>query len=56
MPIMLGYENKHFYAGLTGQALIRNIKYKDYDINLATEQLRFFIGKRFRIKKKLTPK
>ena len=51
----LGYENKHFYAGLTGQVLIRNIKYKDYDINLATEQLRFFIGKRFRIKKKLTP-
>lgn len=48
----LGYENKHFYAGLTGMALIRNIKYKDYEINLATEQVRFFIGKRFGVGKK----
>jgi len=32
--------------------LIRNIQYKDYEINLATEQVRFFIGKRFRINKK----
>ncbi len=47
----LGYENKHFYAGLTGMTLIRNIQYKDYEINLATEQLRFFVGKRFRVKK-----
>jgi len=42
-----GYENKHFYAGLTGMTLIRNIEYKDYNINLATEQLRITIGKRF---------
>lgn len=48
----LGYENKHFYAGLTGMALIRNVKYKDYEINLATEQVRFFIGKRFGVGKK----
>lgn len=47
-----GYENKHFYAGLTGMTLIRNIKYKEYEINLATEQVRFFIGKRFGIRKK----
>lgn len=48
----LGYENKHFYAGLTGMALIRNIQYKEYEINLATEQVRFFIGKRFGVGKK----
>lgn len=48
----LGYEHKHFYAGLTGMALIRNIQYKDYEINLATEQVRFFIGKRFGVGKK----
>lgn len=47
----IGYESRHFYAGLTGSTLIRNITYKDYDINLATEQIRFSIGKRFRIKK-----
>ena len=47
-----GYENKYFYLGLTGMTLIRNIQYKDYEINLATEQVRFFIGKRFRINKK----
>lgn len=47
-----GYENKHFYAGLAGMALIRNIQYKEYEINLATEQVRFFIGKRFGVGKK----
>jgi len=52
----LGYENKDFYAGLTGMTLIRNIEYKDYEINLATEQVRFFIGKRFNVKRKNNPK
>ncbi|MCD4731998.1 MAG: DUF4421 domain-containing protein [Bacteroidales bacterium] len=47
-----GYENKHFYAGLTGMTLIRNIKHKEYEINLVTEQVRFFVGKRFGIRKK----
>ena len=48
----LGYENKHFYAGLTGMTLIRNIKYGEYEIDLATEQVRFLVGKRFGIGKK----
>ena len=47
----LGYETRYFYMGLSGLSLIRNIQYKDYDINIATGQLRIFIGKRFRIKK-----
>lgn len=49
--IAFGYESKHFYAGLSGLALIRNIKYKDYEINLGTEQVRFTVGKRFNIKR-----
>lgn len=48
----LGYELKHFYAGLSGQTLIRNIEYNDYNINLATAQVRFVIGKRFGVGKK----
>jgi len=47
-----GYENRHLYIGVTGLTLIRNIEYNDYDINLATEQIRFFIGKRFPVRKK----
>ena len=43
----IGYEHKSFYAGFSGLTLIRNIAYKDYNINLATEQLRFYVGKRF---------
>ena len=48
----LGYENKYFYAGLTASTLIRNIKTNNYNINLATEQFRFFVGKRFNVGKK----
>jgi len=48
----LGYEHKKVYAGLTASTLIRNVRYKDYDINLATEQLRLFIGMRFDVGKK----
>ena len=47
LRVAVGYEYKRFYAGLTGLSLIRNIKYKDYNIDLATEQLRFTIGLRF---------
>lgn len=47
-----GYENKYFYAGVSGMTLIRTITYKDYNIDLATEHIRFYIGKRFNLKKK----
>lgn len=47
----LGFESKHFYAGLTASTLIRTIETKDYTINLATGQLRLFIGKRFNVSK-----
>lgn len=43
----LCFENRYIYAGITGSTLLRNIKSNDYNINLATEQLRIYIGKRF---------
>jgi hypothetical protein len=43
----LGYEHRFFYMGIYGFSLVRNIRYKSYDIDLATEQIRFYIGKRF---------
>lgn len=45
----MGYEREHFFVGLTGSTLIRRISYKDFEIDIATEQLRFFLGKRFSI-------
>jgi len=47
----LGYEHKKVYAGFTASTLIRNMKYKEYDINLATEQFRLFVGMRFNVSK-----
>jgi len=48
--IALGYEHAIFYAGAMGSIIVRNIKYKEFDIDLATEQVRVFIGKRFKIR------
>jgi hypothetical protein len=48
----LGFDSKYFYAGITGFTIWRSFKYKDYELGLATEQLRFFIGKRFDLSKK----
>ena len=46
---VLGYESKYFYAGLTGSTLIRSIESNEYSIELATEQLRIYVGKRFNL-------
>ncbi len=43
----LGYEGKYFFAGFTAYSLIRSINHKAYSLDSATEQYRFFIGKRF---------
>jgi len=48
----LGYEHEKVYVGLTGSVLIRNMKYNEYDVNLATQQFRLFIGMRFDVGKK----
>jgi hypothetical protein len=47
-----GYEHKNIYAGVTASTLIRNIKYKDYDINLSTEKFRLYVGMRFNVGKR----
>jgi len=49
--LAIGYEHSKFYTGATGSVILRNIKYKEFDIDLTTEQFRIFIGKRFRIHK-----
>ena len=48
----LGFESNKVYAGFTASTLIRNMKYKDYDVNLSTEKFRLFIGMRFNVSKK----
>ena len=48
----LGFDSKYFYMGITGTFIWRNFTYKGYELNLATEQLRFFIGKRFDLSRK----
>lgn len=51
-----GVELKHLYLGISASTLVRNIKYKDYNIDIATESFRIFIGKRFDIAKKRSRK
>ena len=48
----LGFDSQYFYAGITANVIWRSFQYKGYDLDLATEQLRFFIGKRFKLNKK----
>ena len=48
----LGFDSKYFYAGISGFTIWRSFKYKGYELGLATQQLRFFIGKRFDLSKK----
>jgi hypothetical protein len=43
----LGYEFKHFYVGAMASIILRSYQYKDFEIDLGTEQFRFTIGKRF---------
>lgn len=46
----VGYELKKFYLGLTGSVNFRNMDFSPYDLELATQQFRFIIGKRFSFK------
>jgi hypothetical protein len=48
----LGYEFKSFYVGATGSIILRSFEYKDYEVDLGTEQYRIIIGKRFDVSKK----
>lgn len=48
----IGYESKFLYAGLSGVMIWRNFQYKGYDLDLSTEHIKFFVGKRFDLRKK----
>jgi hypothetical protein len=48
----LGYDSRFFYMGITGVVTWRNFQYKGYDLDLATEQFKVFVGKRFDLRKK----
>lgn len=48
----IGYDTRFFYLGITGMIIWRNFQYKGYDLDLSTEQIKVFIGKRFSLSKK----
>ena len=48
----LGYEHRHFFIGITGYVNVRTIVLNPYDFNLATEQFRVTLGRRFNVGKK----
>ncbi len=43
----LGYNGKHFYAGLTFVSLVDSYNYESTSISSSTGNIRFVIGKRF---------
>lgn len=48
----IGYDTEFFYVGITAMTIWRNFHYKGYDLDLATEQFKVFIGKRFQVSRK----
>ena len=45
--VAIGYEFNKFYLGFTGSVNFRNLDFTPYEFELATQQFRFIIGKRF---------
>ena len=50
--IAIGYENKHFLIGLTSNTVTGSLEFQNYEIKPTTSNAKFFIAKRFNIKKK----
>lgn len=48
----LGYENKHFILGLTSYGTTGTTKYQNFEFKPSTNNIRFFLAKRFNVKKK----
>ena len=48
----LGYEFKQFYVGATASTILRSFKYKNFNVDLGTEQFRITVGKRFDVNRK----
>lgn len=47
----LGYENKHFVIGLTSYSTTGTIDFQNFKIKPSTSNVKFFIAKRFNLKK-----
>lgn len=52
LRLALGYEGKHFLFGFTSYLRTADISYNQYDIKPSTSNVKFFIAKRFNLKKK----
>jgi hypothetical protein len=52
----LGYEHKYFYLGLSSIIISSNFEFDNYSISSSSTKFRMFIGKRFNVQKKKTPK
>ncbi len=50
--VALGYENKHFMLGLTSYTTSGTIEFQNFEIEPSTSNVKFFIAKRFNVKKK----
>ncbi len=48
----LGYENKYFLLGLTSTSTTGDFKFEDYSIKPTSSLAKFFIAKRFNVKKR----
>ncbi|MCB9360658.1 MAG: DUF4421 family protein [Flavobacteriales bacterium] len=51
LRLALGYEGKHFLLGFTSYLRTADISYNQYDIKPSTSNVKFFIAKRFKLKK-----
>lgn len=52
LRLALGYEGKHFLLGFTSYLRTADISYNQYDIKPSTSNVKFFVAKRFNLKKK----
>ena len=47
-----GFENRNFYITLSASVIVRSFEYKEFGLDLATQQFRLTFGKRINVKSK----
>ena len=52
LRLSMGYENPKFYLGLTASVISRSFAYQQYTVDLTTENVRVYVGKRFDVGKR----
>ena len=50
--VAIGFESKHFLIGLTSNTITGNFDFQHYQLKPSTSNVKFFIAKRFNLKKK----